>query len=338
MSEPIRVLIVDDSAFKRDAIEAMLADEDGIVIAGKASDGLEAVEMTRNLKPSVITMDLKMPRMDGVQAIKTIMAEMPTPIIVISTSVQNEVKFTFKCLELGALDFVPVLYDLDQMAQMLVDKVRAVAGVKVMRHVAARQSIRQQGIGVAKKRPETKVVAIAVSTGGPQALERMLPRLPAEFPAGIIIVQHIPAGFSREMADWLNTRTTITVKEAETGDRIVPGQALVAPGGRHLTVTDKRLVKLSKEPSGLTHIPSADVMMESVAGAFGSEAVGVIMTGMGWDGARGMESIKQAGGATIAQDQESSMIFGMNRTAIELGCVDIVVHLDRLAGTIVSLL
>ncbi len=336
MKRPIRVLIVEDSPFKQDALEAMLVTDPDIKVVGGAKDGIEAIEMVKELRPSVITMDLKMPRMDGPEAIKNIMAKTPTPIIVVSVTVENQMKFTFKCLELGALDFVPVMYDTERMAQELIDKVKIASQVKVIRHV--RPEVVRRVAPVKRKAVTTKIVAIASSTGGPQALEEILPCFSADFPAGIVVIQHIAERFSRELAVWLDKKSKITVKEAEDGDRIKPGVALIAPGDRHLVVKEDGSVKLSKEPGDLVNIPSADVAFESIARVYGPKALGIIMTGMGCDGAKGMAAIKAGGGGTIAQDEESSMIFGMNGAAIENGCIDRVVPLTDIVDTVVNMM
>lgn len=334
--EPIRVLIVDDSCFRREALKAMLAAEPDIKVVGEAKDGLEAIEMVKQLSPSVVTMDFKMPRMDGTEAIKNIMAKTPTPIIVISATIKNQMKFTFKCLELGALDFVPVSYDTERMARELIDKIKISSRVKVMRHV--RPEMPRRIKPVKKRKVTAQIVAIAVSTGGPQALERILPRFPDDFPAGIVIVQHIAEGFSKELALWLNNKSKITVKEATEGDKIKPHLALIAPGGKHLSVRKNGSIKIGREPKELLNVPSADVMMESVAEVYGSKAMGLIMTGMGCDGAKGMTAIKASGGRTIAQDELSSMVFGMNKSAIENGSIDRVVSLDRITDTITEMM
>ncbi len=336
MMEPIRVLIVDDSAFRREALEAMLLTEPGIEVVGGAKDGIEAIEMVKELRPSVITMDFKMPRMDGTEAIKNIMAKNPTPIIVVSSTVENQMKFTFKCLEFGALDFVPVRYDTERMAEELTNKVKIASRVKVIRHV--RPEVGRRVNPVKKKEITAKIIAMAVSTGGPQALEEILPCFSADFPAGIVIVQHIAEKFSRELAVWLDEKSRISIKEAEDGDKIKPGNALIAPGGWHLAVTKNGSVTLNREHKELVNIPSADVMLESVAGVYGNKALGIIMTGMGSDGARGMAAIKASGGRTIAQDEKSSIVFGMNRVAIENRSIDKVVSLENIADTIMDMM
>ena len=338
--EPVRVLIVDDSAFRREALKAMLITDRGIKVVGEAKDGIEAIEMARQLRPSVITMDFKMPRMDGEEATKFIMAKTPTPIIVISASIENQMKFTFRCLELGALDFVPVRYDTEKMAQELIDKVKVVSRVKVIRHIRPEIvcKIKSRIKPVKKRKVTTKIVAIAVSTGGPQALEQILPCLPADFPTGIIIVQHIAERFSKELAKWLDEKSKMTVREAGNGDRIKPGVVLFAPGGLHLVVEKDGSVRLSKEPKELVNIPSADVMLESVAKVYGPKALGIIMTGMGSDGAKGVAAIKESGGMTIAQDEKSSMVFGMNKVAIESGSIDRIVSLPNIADTVMDMM
>ena len=334
MEKIVRVLIVDDSPYRQDALEAMLVTDPGIKVVGKANDGLEAVEMTERLRPTVLTMDFTMPRMNGREAIRNIMARTPTPIIVVSVTVESQMKFTFKCLELGALDFVPVRYDTERMARELIEKVKVASRVKVVRHV--RPEIVHRIRPVHKDFVTTKVIAIAASTGGPQALQQLLPCFPDDFPAGMVIVQHIAARFSKELAIWLDDKSRLTVKEAENGDRIKPGIVLVAPGDWHLFVRKDGSVRLGKEPRELIYVPSADVMLESIAKVYGPKALGVIMTGMGSDGAKGMAAMKAAGGRTLAQDEESSMVFGMNKVAIENGSIDQVVSLANLADAIIN--
>lgn len=327
---------MEDSVYRRAALKAMLTIDPDIKVVGEAKDGMEAIEMVKQLRPTVVTMDLKMPYMDGRDAIKNIMARTPTPIIVISATIENQKKFVFKCLELGALDFVPVSYDTDRMAGELISKVKMASRVKVIRHL--RPEITRKIKPFQKRKVTTKIVAIAVSTGGPQALEKILPCFLADFPAGIVIVQHIAERFSEELAIWLDEKSKITVKEAEDGDRIKPKVALVAPGGRHLVVEKNGSVKLDKEPRELVNIPSADVMLASVAKVYGPRVLGIIMTGMGSDGAKGMAAIKASGGRTIAQDEESSMVFGMNKVAIENGSIDRVVSLDNITDTVMEMI
>ncbi len=336
MPKPLTVLIVDDSAFRRNVLEAMLRSDPNIKVVGKAKDGVEAVAMARTLRPSVITMDFMMPRLDGPGAIKSIMAKTPTPIIVVSVTIRDQKKFAFKCLKLGALDFVPVRYDTERMAEDLIEKVKMASKVKVVRHIRAEM---HAPVKLSRnKKTLTKVVAIAVSTGGPQALEELLPRLPAEFPAGIVIVQHIATGFSKELAEWLDEKSDLKVKEAALGDRITPGLVLIAPGGRHLSIEPDGLIRLATEPRGLANVPSADVTLESAAGVYGRAAMGIIMTGMGRDGAQGMAKIRKAGGRTIAQNEESSVVYGMNKTAIENGSIDRIVPLKDIPNCMMNML
>ncbi len=339
MAKKITVLIVDDSSYRRDAIEAMLITDPEIKIAGKAKDGQEAVEMARRLRPMVVTMDLKMPRMDGIEAIKAIMSKNPVPILIVSATVEDQARFTIKCLEFGAVDFVPLTYDTEKMTYELIYKVKMASRVRVVRHLRPEAAVRVKPLK-AKEIEEvvTEVVAIAVSTGGPQALEKVLSSFPKDLPCGIVIVQHISAGFSKELSRWLDEKSKLQVKEAEAGDKIKPGLALVAPGEIHLIVEPGGYVRLSREPRELVHTPSADLMMASVARAYGSKALGVIMTGMGQDGVKGITAIREAGGQTLAQDEKSSMVYGMNKVAVESGIIDRVVPLERMASTIIEML
>ena len=334
----IRILIVDDSPFRCDALEAMLNSDPEIKVIGRAYNGREAVELTEKLRPAVITTDIKMPDMDGIEAIKIIMSQFPTPIIVVSTSIVNEVKFGLQCLQAGALDFVTVLSDLERMAEELIYKIKLVSEIKVMQIIRPKMTVAKEPAILKKEPIITKIVAIAVSTGGPPALETVLSQLPADFPCCIVIVQHIPEFFSKEMARWLDEKSELEVKEATHGDKIEPGLVYIAPGGKHLQVGENGFIMLSSEPADLINIPSADVMMRSVAKAYGRATIGVIMTGMGHDGVLGINAVKNIGGRTIAQDEESSMVFGMNQVAIESGCIDRITPLENIAHTIMSLL
>ncbi len=330
MDKRIRVLIVDDSSLMRAAIKSILSSDTEIEVVGEACNGKEGVEKTRILKPNVITMDLKMPIMGGLEAIDEIMQNFPTPIITVST-LDKEV--IVKALVVGAMDFVPVTQDIDTISEDLIEKVKIAAKVRPLK----RMKIKLPGIKKeAKKKDVSKVVAIGVSTGGPQALQLLLSKLPHDFPAGILIVQHISEGFIDGLAEWLRDTSSLDIKVAKARDNLKTSTAFLAPDSYNIGVDEDGAIMLSEDTSKSTpHIPSIDIMMKSIAQSYGKDAVGVIMTGMGRDGVEGIWSIKDAGGITIAQDEETSMIFGMNKAAIDRDCVDKIVPLEKLADEIV---
>lgn len=332
MKDKVRVLIVDDSALMREALKSILLSSPGIEVVGMAKDGKEGVEKALMLKPDVITMDLKMPILGGLEAIEEIMHEHPIPVIVVSTM---DVEVIVKALEVGAMDFIAVTQDIEKIAKELVEKVTIASGVRPLRRMRVRMP---PELKLVKKRPVTRVVAIGVSTGGPQALQLLLSKIPADFPAGILIVQHISEGFIDGLAEWLNGSSSLDIKIAKTGDSLKSATALLAPDRYNFGINEDGIITLS-EAIGRTaiHVPSIDEMMNSVAAAYKEDAIGVLMTGMGTDGVKGMRAIKDAGGITIAQDEKSSVVFGMNKAAIESGCVDKIVPLEKIADEILCL-
>ena len=321
----IRVLIVDDSTLMREAIRSILESTDLFEVVGIAKDGQEAVNKALVLKPDVITMDLKMPLLSGLEAIEEIMENNPIPIIVVS-SMDKEV--IIKTLACGAMDFVSVSQDINTLSEELIEKVKIASRVKPIRRMKfdcpkIKKEIKTQNV--------SKVVGIGVSTGGPQALQQILMHMPSDFPAGIVVVQHISVGFIDGLAEWLNSCSHLQVKVAVSGDILKSATVFLAPDNYNITIDeDSRVILKEDALKKLTHVPSADVMLKSIAESFKQNAVGVLLTGMGRDGAEGMQAIKKAGGITIAQDEKSSVIFGMNKVAIEMGCIDQVVSLDKI--------
>lgn len=330
----IRVLIVDDSVLMREALKSILEQDEAIEVIGMASNGNEGVKKALALKPNVITMDLKMPLMSGVEAIQEIMEDLPTPIIVISTA---DMPVIAAALKFGAMDFVAVSSDIDTIAKDLIDKVKVASRVRPLRRYKLRAVTAPKPVKSATggKRSASRVVAIGVSTGGPQALEVVLSMMPRDFSGSVLIVQHMSKGFINGLAEWLNSSSHLDVRVAKAGDVLKAGTVYLAPDDYHMTV-DKEGVIVLKEPSSKAagHVPSIDVMMKSVADTYGDGAVGVLMTGMGQDGVEGMKAIRGSGGQTVVQDQESSVIFGMNKCAIDSGCADVVVPLIRIAEEI----
>jgi two-component system chemotaxis response regulator CheB len=303
-------------------------------------DGSFALKKIEELKPSVVTLDLEMPGMNGIDTLKEIMRRQPVPVIVFSSHSTEGASVTMKALGLGAFDFVPKPKDatghLSEVARELIAKVKAAADCKLKPRILSGIPAKPQKVPAAAGAPN-KVVAIGVSTGGPQALEYVLSQLPGDFPAAITVVQHMPDGFTDMFARRLDEVCPLRVKEAQSGDVLQPGRVLICPGNRHMKV--KRLplgdiVVLSDEPRVNGHRPSADVLLRSVAEEYKANAVGVLMTGMGDDGAEGLGAIKKDGGMTIAQSEESCVVYGMPKAAIERGYAVRVVGLDVMGATL----
>jgi len=341
MSKPrIRVLVVDDSALMRKLIPQMLAADQSIEVVGTAMDGSFCLKKIQELKPNVVTLDLEMPGMNGIDTLKEIMRHRPVPVIVFSSHSTEGALVTMKALGLGAFDFVPKPKDtaahMVATARELIGKVKAASECKLKPRMLSGAPSRPAKGPVASGTPN-KIVAIGVSTGGPQALEYVLSQLPGDFPATITVVQHMPDGFTDMFAKRLDEVCPLRVKEAQSGDLLLPGRVLICPGNRHMKA--KRLplgniVVLSEEPRVNGHRPSADVLLRSVAEEFKTNAVGVLMTGMGDDGAEGLGAIKREGGMTIAQNEETCVVYGMPKAAIERGYATRVVGLDVIGSTL----
>ncbi len=339
----IRVLVVDDSALMRKMIPQILQRDPDIDVVGTAMDGLFALKKMGELQPDVVTLDIDMPRMDGIETLRRIVADFGTPTIIVSSLSKKDAELTFQALEIGAFDYVTKPQDaisvhIAEIGADLIAKVRAAHENPVARlqmaYVRPAASPQKEELPATLPGPAERVLAIGISTGGPNALSYFLPRIPKDFPAAILVVQHMPPGFTEMFAARLNNLCQIEVKEAKEGDLVQPGRALIAQGNRHLKV--KRLplgaiVVLSDAPPVSGHRPSADVLFRSVAAEYGRNASGLIMTGMGTDGADGIGEIKAKGGMTIAQEEKSCVVFGMPKAAIERKNVAHVVSLDDLS-------
>lgn len=343
MKKPVRVLVVDDSALMRKLIPQMLAGDESIEVVGTAMDGTFCLKKIEELKPNVITLDLEMPGMNGIDTLKEIMRREPIPVIVFSSHSTEGASVTMKALGLGAFDFVTKPKDasahMAEIAKELIAKVKAAAECKLKPRLMPGIPPRPQKAAASAAAP-SRIIAIGVSTGGPQALEYLLSQLPGDFPGTIVIVQHMPDGFTDMFARRLDELSPLRVKEAQSGDLLQPGRALICPGSRHLKV--KRLpmgdiAVLSDDARVNGHRPSVDVLLRSVAEEFHSQAVAVLMTGMGDDGAEGLGAVKKAGGMTIAQSEESCVVYGMPKAAIERGYAVRVVGLDVMASTLQAL-
>jgi two-component system chemotaxis response regulator CheB len=331
---PIRVLVADDSELFRELLVRVVVAEPGFEVVAVAADGNAAASLARSARPDVITMDLNMPDADGFSGIARIMAETPTPILVLTANPEEAVGF--RALSLGALDILEkpqATTDLDEYGQLLRSRLRLLAGVKVIRHL---RGLRERRSAAPRAAARPDLVAIGASLGGPRALATLLRGLPADFPVPVAVVQHIADGFTEGLASWLGTESRLDVREAVDGAPLRAGRVLLAPTGRHLLVADG-VARLSDAPPVDTFKPSVTPLFASAARVYGARACGVLLTGMGRDGAEGLRAIKDAGGPTIAQDEATSAVFGMPRAAIELGAVDRVLPLDDIPRALVEL-
>lgn len=351
----VRVLIVDDSAFARRTLTKILERDPRVEVVGTAWDGLEAIEKIARLHPDVVTMDLNMPHMNGMEALDVIMREMPLPVIVVSSMNKEIIEETLEALEHGAVDFVvkPTELASDKLFQIeteLINKVIEIASLKKGRKKTS------EVVPFIQPHPPTPpppihrpfssvkidCVAIGVSTGGHTALYQIIPKLPEDFPAGIVIVQHMPPGFTKPLADRMDKNSNIRVKEAEMGDEIAPGVALVAPGGYHLFLeygkAHRIVARIDPEPSDLIHIPCIDLTFTDVANIYRDRSLGVILTGMGKDGVDGLQRIKKYGGTSIAEDESTCVVFGMPEVAIQRGIVDRVAPVYDIAEIIMEMI
>lgn len=349
----IKVLVVDDSAFMRKVIADMISSDETLEVVGVAKNGEEALQMIVKFKPDVVTMDVEMPKMDGLTALKQIMEVNPMPVIMLSSLTTNGAVETLKALDYGAFDFITkptslIKVSTPEIRDELINMIK----------IASRTKVKTPSQSVVKPRPSIpitprtekteaptgktkfkKIIAIGTSTGGPRALQDVVPFIPKDIDAGILIVQHMPPGFTKSLAERLDHMSQITVKEAEDGDIMRAGCAYLAPGDSHIKVTKQSgqyVIKLDNGERVSGHKPSVDAMMYSIANLNESNVIGVIMTGMGADGAEGLKKVKEAKGYVIAQDEESCVVFGMPKSTIKLGVVDKVVSLTHIASEIVK--
>jgi two-component system chemotaxis response regulator CheB len=340
----IRVLVVEDSPLMCKVLTSILNRDPEILVAAVATHGKEAVELVPCLKPDIITMDIDMPVMDGFEATRQIMAYHPTPILIVSSAAfKAGMEKVFKAISIGALDVIDKseleFVGEKRSGEALIAKIKFFKGVRVLHRPLTKLRNERAAVGLQApgEKVSDKIVAIVASTGGPQALHEILKRLPEDFPCGIVIVQHITSGFLEGLVDWLAKECKIKVKIGEDAEEIRPGVAYIAPDHLQMRVRDGGRIILSNEPAYGGHRPSGDVLLESVARSYGKEGVAVILTGMGRDGAMGMKAIKQLHGKTIAQNEQSCVVFGMPYAAIEMKVTDKVLPLERIAGEIVAM-
>ncbi|MCM2265844.1 MAG: chemotaxis-specific protein-glutamate methyltransferase CheB [Desulfuromonadales bacterium] len=337
----IRVLIADDSLLIRVVLRDLLARDPGIQIVAEVGDGRAAVAQTARLKPDLVIMDVMMPEMDGIEAVAEIMATVPTPILMLSANTDpTDSRSAFSAIRLGALDVMAKPVGMTNeafvhMGDLLIARVRSLSRIRVMHHFRSqRRSAAPLPLPVAPGGLR-RILAIGASTGGPKSVMQLLKELPASLPAAVLIVQHIADGFAAGFAEWLDREVPLTVALAREGELLQPGRVLVAPNGAHLTVNGGSRVTLRQTPPLHNCRPAADALFQSLADAnLGGEAVGVILTGMGTDGAAGLQSLHRQGAFTIAQDEATCAVFGMPKAAIDRGAVDQVLPLADIAGAV----
>jgi two-component system chemotaxis response regulator CheB len=357
----IRILIVDDSPFMRKSLQKMLEDAPDLRVVATARDGIDALEKVQEYKPDIVTLDIEMPRMDGLTCLKKIMADHPMPVLMVSSLTQEGAQATLEALSLGALDFIPkesgfasmsimqIQHDLQEKVRRLATSPRfhrpapaaqapapgsAAHPPAPARPAAPARAAVPSGPGLGAS-PEAELLVIGSSTGGPKALQDILPGLPASLPVPCLIVQHMPSSFTKPFADRLNGLCQVHVKEAEQGEPLKAGTVYIAPGGLHMTYGargPKGCIELSTEPVSSLHRPSVDVLFLSVAELFRGQVLAGILTGMGSDGAKGMEQLKKKGAHTLAESEQSCVVYGMPRAAVERGCVDVVAPLADIPG------
>ena len=343
----IKVLVVDDSAFMRNALVSMLNSDPDIKVIGIARDGIEAVEMTASLKPDIVTLDIDMPNMDGIEALKRIMADNPVPVLMVSSLTTEGAKATLDALDIGAIDFISK--DLDDLSvnivkikEILVEKIKIIGGKRFIPtpRVISAAPLEMPKSSSRLSQKKTSVVIIGSSTGGPKALQTLLSKIPDNFPVPILIAQHMPANFTGPFAERLNNLSALDVKEAEHGEPIQRGTAYIAPGRGHMGVLRKKItetvISISENMNGYTYRPSVDALILSVLESYSGRVLGVILTGLGNDGEKGMKEIKNKGGSTVVESEDSCVVYGMPKAVVEAGIADKILHIDAIAGVLIN--
>lgn len=341
MPKKIRVVIADDSALMRKKISEILNSDPDIEVVAAAHDGKEALEAVHTLKPDAVTLDVEMPVLNGLDALGYIMSEIPTPCVMISAFTREGTAETIRALEFGAIDFIAkpggaISADIDKIAKEIIEKVKLAAGISVekLRLFWAEKAVEREKV-LKKPRELSKVFAVASSTGGTQALATIIPELRGDLPAAVLVVQHMPPGFTKSLSERLGWQSKISVVEAEDNMPVKPAQVIIAKGGFHMEVAGEPRsahVILTEKPPQLGLRPCADMMMKSAADTFKERVVGVVLTGMGSDGTIGSQAIKSKGGIILAEDKSSCVVYGMPKSVAEAGLVDRVVSLREMAG------
>lgn len=356
MIRKIKALVVDDSAFMRKSLSLMLESTGEIEVIATARDGQEGVEMVKTKFPDIVTMDIEMPRMDGLTALQKIMKEYPTPVLMVSSLTTEGAKDTIRALELGAVDFIPkelsyVNVNIIKIKEDLISKVKTIVSQRSLSLRLQRIQNLKINKGLTSTKTNTteifskaipqigfKAVALGISTGGPMSLQKVIPKISGKFSIPMFIVQHMPPKFTKSLAERLNGLSEVEVKEAEDNEVVKGGVVYIAPGGLHMTVekasTGSNRISISEYPSDTLHRPSVDVMINSVINVYGKHVLGVIMTGMGRDGADAIKELKIRGGFSIAQDEESCVVFGMPKAVVDSGNADSILSLEKIANEI----
>jgi len=346
----IKVLVVDDSAFMRKIISNILAGSADIEVMGTAKNGQEAIEKVTHLRPDVVTMDIEMPVLDGLQALGYIMSECPTRVIMLTGAESEHGDLTMTAFQYGAIDFIQkpsgnISLDMEKIRDDLIKKVIAAARVEVHKlGFIEEKVIKKEKIVSPVRTKMKKVIIIGSSTGGPRALQQVIPLLPADLRIPVLVVQHMPAGFTKSLAERLNSQSMLKVREAADGDIIQTGTVLIAPGDFHMIVRQQKIDGEIREVIGLTKgekvqgvRPSVDVLLESAAPIYGKNSVGVILTGMGSDGSDGIKKLKLAGGKVIAEDESTCVVYGMPRSVIEQKLADYILPINKIAQVITEI-
>ena len=326
--EKVRVLVADDSAFMRKVLSEILESDPQITVVARARDGLDALEKIEQFAPDVITLDLNMPVMDGVEVLKRIMENQPRPVVVVSSLTQEEAPITMQVLDLGAVDYIPkpsgtISLDIKKISQEIIAKVKVAAGIDPKRIIRPRPRRDFAHKAEEPNRP-TLAVAVGVSTGGPRTLLDIFEQVPPDPETVYLVAQHMPPQFTPSLAERLDRYTPIPFCQAQNGQPLRGGRGYLAPGGWHMTVTDDLRIRLSKKPFNALFKPSVDVLFSSVKEVFGDRTIGILLTGIGSDGARGLLEIKEAGGITIAESEETAVVYGMPLAAKELGAAEVI--------------
>ncbi len=352
----IKAVVVDDSAFMRKSISIMLESDTDIQVIGIAKDGLEGYNMVKSLKPDIVTLDIEMPKMDGITALQKIMQDCPTSVIMLSSLTTEGADVTIKALEYGAADFIPkelsyINVNIIRIKDDLINKVKEIVKQRSLRERLKRIQRVNESLNPAKQKSITpaaplkslphigyRAIALGVSTGGPFSLQKVIPRLDKNINIPIFIVQHMPPKFTKSLAERLNNLSEVEVKEAEDNEIIRNGVVYIAPGGFHMTVikseSGREKIRISREPSDTLHCPAVDVMIDSVVKIYGKHAMGIIMTGMGKDGFEGIKQLKLEGGYCIAQDEVSCVVYGMPKAIVDGGLADVISPLENISEVI----
>jgi two-component system chemotaxis response regulator CheB len=355
----IDAVVIDDSAFMRKALQIMLESDPEIRVVAMARDGEEGFEKVKQYRPDIVTLDIEMPRTNGLECLDLIMSEVPTPVLVVSSITAEGAQITLEALDRGAVDYIQktqsfVAIDITQIKESLIQKVKTIAKKSPLARLKAKSPAREYRLPhqISRGKPNNKksayrinsrdvrCVAIGVSTGGPPVVQTILGALPKNYPAPILVAQHMPKEFTKTFAERMDKNSQLTIKEAETGDVIKSGHAYIARGGKHLIVKRNGvhvIGELTDHPVDNLYHPSADVLFNSVSEVYGSAALGVILTGMGQDGLQGLRQIKQKGGTVLAQNEETCVVYGMPKAAVEAGVADAVLSVEQIVDTLGAL-